>query len=59
MLTAYKITYADGTEISTNMAAGITLEDAEKYFLGKHFDIGGSGELDNIQIAVKVEELKS
>jgi len=39
-LTAYKITYSDGSTSSTNMAAGVTLEDAEKYFIGQWFNFG-------------------
>ena len=39
MLTAYRITYADGTVEQTNMAANVTLEDARQYFSGKWFDL--------------------
>ncbi len=57
MLPAYKITYENGSEVRTSMAEGITREDAEKYFLGKRFDMG-SGETENMQTAIKVEEIE-
>ena len=39
-LTAYRIIYEDGSTSETNMAAGVTLEDAQKYFIGKYFNLG-------------------
>ena len=54
MLTSYKITYADGSTTSTNMAAGVTLEDAKAYFIGERFDLGVYP-VENMQTAVKVE----
>lgn len=57
MLTAYKITYADGSTTSTNMAAGVTLEDAQKYFIGQRFDLGAYP-VENMQEAIKVEQIK-
>lgn len=56
-LTAYKITYSDGTEISINMAADVTLPDAVKYFVGQRFDVG-SYPVENIQTATMVEEIE-
>lgn len=37
-LTSWKITYVDGTSYKTNMAAGITLEEAEAYFVNQRFE---------------------
>ncbi len=36
-LPAFKITYDDGDHYVTSMAAGVTLQDARDYFLGKWF----------------------
>lgn len=36
-LTTYHITFNDGSTRATNMAAGITLEQAIRYFLGRTF----------------------
>jgi len=55
-LTAYKITYSDGTVIKTSTAADVTLGDAEKYFIGARADVG-SYPIENVQVAVKVEAL--
>jgi hypothetical protein len=38
-LTAYEITYEDGSTSRTNMAADVTLEDAARYFVGKRFNV--------------------
>ena len=53
-LTSYKITYADGSTTSTNMAAHVTLDDAKQYFIGQRFDLGVYPQ-ENMQMAVKVE----
>jgi hypothetical protein len=37
-LTAYTVTTSDGSFYTTNMAAGITLEQARAYFLGQWFE---------------------
>lgn len=58
MLTAYKITYADGSTTSASMAAGVTLEDAKAYFIGKQFGLGVYP-AENMQEAVNVEQIKT
>ena len=55
-LTAYEITYKDGQTTRTNMAAGVTLEQAKAYFIGKRFDLGVFGN-ENMQVATDVKEL--
>lgn len=55
-LTAYKVTYRDGSTTSTNMAAGVTLEDAQKYFVGKWFARGTYPD-DTMKQAVSVESI--
>ncbi len=57
-LTAYKITTAGGKSWTTNMAAGITLEDAKKYFIGHQFNVGMYGFNEDMQTAIEVEEVK-
>ena len=37
-LTAYTVTLSDGSFYTTNMAAGVTLEQARAYFLGNWFE---------------------
>ena len=37
-LTAYTVTMSDGSFYTTNMAAGITLEEARAYFFGQWFE---------------------
>jgi hypothetical protein len=54
-LTAYRITYSDGNVTDTNMAAGVTLADAQEYYVGKWFDVGAWDE--KLAQAVKVEKL--
>lgn len=39
-LTSYRIFYADGSDVTTNMSANVTLEQARQYFSGKCFDLG-------------------
>jgi hypothetical protein len=36
-LTAFRITFDDGSVIATNMAAGITLAEATAYYVGQRF----------------------
>lgn len=55
-LTAYKITTEKGVSWSTSMAAGVTLGDAEKYFIGHRFNVGAY-DREDMQTAVKVEKL--
>jgi hypothetical protein len=55
-LTTYKIAYRDGSTSVTNMAAGITLPDAQNYFLGRYFDLGVYPEERMVQ-AVQVEAI--
>ena len=38
-LTAYRVTYDDGTSRVTDMAATVTLQMARDYFLGHRFEI--------------------
>jgi hypothetical protein len=56
-LTAYRITYRDGSTTSTNMAAGVTLEDAKKHFIGAWFNFGDVDGPDVMVQAVSVEKL--
>jgi hypothetical protein len=58
-LTAYKITYDDGSTSSTNMAAGVTLDDAKKYFIGKTFTDEDHKGKETKRKAVKVELIES
>ncbi len=55
-LTAYRVTYADGTEYVTNMAANVTLEEARRYFSGKFFELGEYPD-DRIVKCINVEAL--
>ena len=56
-LRAIKVTYSNGTEISTSMSKLLTDEQMLGYFaVGRWFNIG-SGELDNMQQIVKSEIL--
>jgi hypothetical protein len=53
-LTAYRVYYNDGTSMATSMAAGITLQQAQAYFIGNEFEINEK----SIRIAVRVEKIK-
>ena len=55
-LTAYEITYTNGQKTRTSMAAGVTLEQAEAYFIGKQFNLGVY-QVEDIQTAIKIEKL--
>ena len=37
-LTAYRVHLSDGSSYVTEMAAGVTLEDARAYFVGQRFE---------------------
>lgn len=52
MLTAYKVFLSDGSDYVTSMAEGVTLEMAQKYFVGQWFE--QSDEKTMLQ-AIKVE----
>lgn len=54
-LTAYRVTMSDGSSYTTHMAAGVTLEDAREYFVGKQFE---QADEKTILTAVKVEPIK-
>ena len=55
---SYKITLENGHSYDTSMAAGVTLEEAKNYFLGKMLNIG-FGEHDKMVKCVNVEENKA
>ena len=54
-LTAYRVTYRDGSTTSTNMAAGVTLADARNYYIGQWFNFGDVDGPDVMKQAVGVE----
>jgi hypothetical protein len=56
-LTAYRMTTDKGHVWETNMAAGITIEDAEAYFFGQRVDVG-SYPVENMQTVVNVERIR-
>ena len=55
-LTAYRITYQDGSTSETSMAAGVTLDQAREYFIGKYFNLGVFP-IEKMVQAVKVEAI--
>jgi hypothetical protein len=55
-LTAYEITYDNGEKTRTSMAAGVTLDDAKKYFIGKRFNFGAFP-VEDMHVAVDVIRL--
>jgi hypothetical protein len=56
-LRSVKVTYSDGTEISTNMAAGLTDQEIKDYFkIGAWFNIGTVK--DNMQQVTNLQILK-
>ena len=61
-LRSVRVTYTDGTVITTDMAAGLTDDQITNYFkIGKEFNLGWNtktGEEDNLQKVTKVEMLK-
>jgi hypothetical protein len=56
-LPAFEITYSDGSKSRTSMAAGITLDEARKYFVGEWFNIGSFPD-ENMQRAVDVVQIR-
>lgn len=58
-LRGVKVTYSNGAEISTSLAAHLTDEEILKYFaIGKVFNLGSTFLAeDNLQIVSKVEIL--
>ena len=56
-LTAYKITFEDGSTMSTSMASTVSLEDAKKYYIGQYFNMGVYPK-EKMLKAVKVEKLR-
>lgn len=52
-LTAFRVYYDDGTSGDTNMAANVTLEEAQKYFVGNTFEVTER----KFRTAVRVEKL--
>jgi hypothetical protein len=56
-LTAYRVTYHDGSTTSTSMAAGVTLDDARAYFIGQWFNFGDVDGPDVMKQAVSVESI--
>ena len=56
MLTAYRMTTESGYTWETNMAEGVTLDDAAEYFMGSRVNIGEFPE-EIMEEVVKVEEL--
>jgi L-fucose isomerase-like protein len=55
-LTAYRVTLSDGSSYATNMAAGVTLEEARAYYIGNWFE--QPDERTMLQ-AVAVEQIKA
>lgn len=52
-LTSWKITYLDGSFYLTNLAAEVTLEDAEAYFVNQKFEQADG----SMKLVVKVEKI--
>ena len=52
-LTAFLITYDNGDKQAVNMAAGVTLEQAQKHYIGQRFEITET----TFRTGVKVEEI--
>lgn len=53
-LTAFRITFDDGSVMETNMAAGITLAEATAYYVGQRF---GNSDERTFRTGVKVEQI--
>jgi len=53
-LSAYRVTLSDGSSYETNMAAGITLEEARAYFIGQRFE---QPDETTILTAIAVEQI--
>jgi len=57
-LPAYKVTCENGYYWTTSMAAGVTLDDAKKYFIGKYFNTAPyPGEKRSLAIKVEIAEI--
>jgi hypothetical protein len=56
-LTSYRVTYSDGSKQSKSMAAGVTLADAQKYFVGQWVNFGDVDGPDVMRQAVSVEAI--
>jgi hypothetical protein len=56
-LTAYRVTYSDGSATNNSMASHVTLADAQAYYVGKWFNLGFGGNGENMQQAVSVEAI--
>ena len=52
-LTSWKITYIDGTSYKTNMAAGVTLAEAEDYFVNQFLEQRDG----SMKLVTKVEQV--
>ena len=52
-LTTFKITYLNGDVTITNMAVGVTLEMAQKHFIGQKFELSEW----TFSTAIKVEKI--
>ena len=58
MLTAYKVYLNDGSDYVTNMAEGITIDDARKYFVGQWFTEEDYNGKETHRQAINVQEVK-
>lgn len=54
-LTAYRVFMSDGTDYVTSMAADVTLEMAQDYFVGKPFE---QADEKTILTCIKVEQVR-
>lgn len=52
-LTAFRVTYADGSSYVTSMAAGVTLRDAALYFVGQEIEQADG----SVKVVASVREL--
>jgi hypothetical protein len=57
-LTSYRVWLEDGEFYETNMASGITLKDARKYFVGNYLNYGGRWPEDRMILCIGVEPLE-
>ncbi len=53
-LTAFRIYFDDGTNYATNMASGVTLQQATDYYVGKMFEKTET----TFHKAIRVEQLE-
>lgn len=54
---SFRVTTDGGEHWVTTLAAGLTLKDAEAYYIGQPFNIGGPDGTDRMVRVVKVEQL--